>query len=157
MFLIEPRKGLKRPLGQKLDRVFARANRQAANVGLMTDGSVETAWSPGTPQDGTEQVTLEFSPLSAGEYAVVLSMGAYSFGFPRDLAIEFSDDGNVWSPARHYDAVVPTVRAALLDPVNVPVRIDVGGFQGRFMRLRQMGTDASVPWFVAEIAVYGVP
>lgn len=155
MFVIEPRKGLERSLGQKLDRVFVRANRQGADVGLMTDGSVETAWSPGTPQDGTEEVTLEFSPLSAGEYAVVLSMGAYSFGFPRDLAIEFSDDGNGWSPARHYDAVVPTVRAALLDPVHVPVRIDVGGFQGRFMRLRQMGKDAS-PWWIAELSVHAV-
>jgi hypothetical protein len=143
-------------LGPRLDRVHVRANRQGANVDRMTDGNVETAWGPGTPQDGTEEVILEIGPLGT-VYSVVLSMGAFSFGFPRELAIDISDDGARWSTVWRGETSVLTVRAAIGDPIYVPVRIDLGEVRGELMRLRQLGRDAIVPWWIAEVSLYGSP
>jgi hypothetical protein len=84
-------------------------------------------------------------------------MGAYSFGFPRELAIDISDDGARWSTVWRGETSVLTVRAAIGDPIHVPVRIDLGEVRGELMRLRQLGRDAIVPWWIAEVSLYGSP
>jgi hypothetical protein len=141
------------PIGPRIYGVRVRANRRPMDAGSMVDGSVETAWGPGTPQDGREEVILEIDPVRAVG-SVVLKMGAYSFGFPRELAIDVSDDGRQWSNAWQGETSVLTVRAALADPSEVPVRIDVFSRAAAFLRLRQVGRDATVPWWIAEVALH---
>jgi hypothetical protein len=50
---------------------------------------------------------------------------------------------------------VLTVRAALADPARVPVTITLAPAAARFVRLRQVGQDAVVPWWIAELGVLG--
>jgi hypothetical protein len=114
---------------------------------------VETAWSPGAVQEGGEEVLVDLGSVQ-NVGAVVLEMGSYSFGFPRELAIEVSTDGRQWQTVWRGETSVRTVRAALIDPGTVPVTFELGATSGRFVRLRQMGKDPVVPWWIAELKIY---
>jgi hypothetical protein len=145
-----PRPGVE--LGPRVAVARIRANRRDGNTARMMDGRVESAWGPETPQDGLEEVTVDLDgPHVVG--AVVLEMGAYSFGFPRELAIEASLDGASWQTLWQDDVSVITVRAALADPGRVPVTIVFQPMRAAFLRLRQLGRDPTVPWWIAELSI----
>jgi len=86
---------------------------------------------------------------------VVLSMGAYSFGFPRELAVDLSLDGTTWQTVWQDETSVATVRAAVANPMSVPLTIDFEPSTAKFVRLRQLGRDERVPWWIAELYVHG--
>lgn len=142
------------PLGPRLQPAEVRANRQAQDVDRLTDGRLETAWSPGAAQEEGEEVLVELGSVQIVG-AVVLAMGSYSFGFPRELAIDLSTDGQQWQTVWRGETSVRTVRAALTDPGSVPVTFELGAASGRFVRLRQMGHDPTVPWWIAELHIHG--
>jgi hypothetical protein len=149
--------GLKAPpirLGGRLTPAAIRVNRHEQDVRRLSDGDIESAWGPGAPQDGTEEVLVEFS-VAQTVTAIVLNMGAFSFGFPRDLAIDVSIDGLTFETMWQSETSVATVRAALADPGKVPLTFDLGAPTARFVRLRQLGKDPVVPWWIAELEVHG--
>jgi hypothetical protein len=149
--------GLRAPamtLGSRLVPRTIRANRQEQDVARLSDGRIESAWGPGAPQDGSEEVIAELESAQVVT-AVVLNMGAYSFGFPRNLAIDVSVDGLKWETVWQSETSVATVRAALADPGNVPLTFDLGLPVAKFVRLRQVGRDDSVPWWIAELHLHG--
>jgi hypothetical protein len=153
-FIVSPVPSASISLGARLMPVSVRANRQPQDVARLADADVGTAWGSGAAQTGSEELIVEFDreqPFGA----VVLKMAAYSFGFPRDLAIDFSRDGSNWQTAWRSETSVATVRAAVRDPSTVPVTFDLGGPEGRFIRLRQLGSDPSIPWWIAELEFYG--
>jgi len=131
-----------------------RANRQEANVARMIDRNVTTAWGPETPQDGREEVVVEISAAQPVG-GIVLSMGAYSFGFPRELAVDLSLDGESWQNVWQGETSVATVRAAIAYPGLVPIAIDFERATAKFVRLRQTGRDERVPWWIAELSMHG--
>ena len=141
-------------LGRRIQPAAVRANRQAQDVPRLADGRIESAWGPGTPQDGSEEVVADLGSVQPIG-TIVLEMGAYSFGFPRDLAIDLSTDGQQWQTVWRGDAAVGTVRAALADPGVVPLTFELDRASGRFVRLRQLGRDPLVPWWIAELRVHG--
>ena len=153
-FMVSPVPSAPIRLGARLTPSSISANRQPQDVARLSDGDVESAWGSGAGQAGSEELIAEFDANRAFG-AVVLRMGAYSFGFPRDLSIDVSRDGTSWETVWRSETSVATVRAALGDPSTVPVTFDLGGPEGRFVRLRQLGSDASIPWWIAELEFYG--
>lgn len=141
-----------RPPGRHVQIGRVTANRMPDDVRRMTDGDVETAWHAGPTQAGDEEVLADLGSVQPTD-ALVISMGAFAFGFPRQLDVDVSDDGQAWSPAWSGPTDVAVVRGALAEPGTVPLRIDLGARTTRFIRLRQKGTD-TVPWWIAELAVY---
>jgi hypothetical protein len=141
-------------LGPTLALAGIRANRQERDLSRLADGNIESAWGPGTPQDGREEVIVELEAVSTIG-SIVLNVGAYSFGFPRELAIDLSPNGQDWQTVWQGETSVLTVRAALADPGNVPLTFDLGSAAAKFVRLRQLGTDPLVPWWIAELEVHG--
>jgi hypothetical protein len=141
-------------LGPRVTPVNVRVNRKNQDVARLADGRVATAWGPGTPQDGHEEVIVELASVQ-GVGAIVLEMGSYAFGFPRELAIDLSTDGDRWDTVWQGETAVPTVRAALADPDNVPLTFELGFQSCRLIRLRQLGHDEDVPWWIAELHVHG--
>ena len=57
----------------------------------MFDKDRSTRWSPGRPQEGTEEVQL-FFPLPISIEGLMLSPGNYSSDFPRGIRIEECGD-----------------------------------------------------------------
>jgi hypothetical protein len=141
-------------LGPRLPLAAVRSNRREQDVGRLSDGDVETAWGPEAPQDGEEELIVELQSVDRVA-VIVLDMGAFAFGFPRELAIDISPDGREWQTAWRGDTSVATVRAAVRDPVIVPVAFALpAAISGKFVRLRQLGADPIVPWWIAELEIH---
>jgi hypothetical protein len=139
-------------LGPDLSIKSVWANRHNEDVGRMTDGRIETAWHGGDNQIGDEELRIDLGSeqLIGG---IVFGMGAFSFGFPRELAIDASSDQVEWRPAWAGRTAVQTVHAAVTNPGTVPLTIDVGGIKGRYIRIQQVGAQAGIPWWIAEVSV----
>jgi hypothetical protein len=128
------------------------ANRHEEDVGRMTDGRIETAWTSGQNQVGDEEIRVDLgTEQSIG--GVVFGMGAFSFGFPRELVIDASSDQADWKPAWAGKTAPYTVHAAVTNPGVVPLTIDVGEIKGRYLRLQQVGSEPGIPWWIAELHV----
>jgi hypothetical protein len=153
-FILPARHPIRKLLGPALEVRGVRANFHAEDLGRLADGSVATAWGSGTDQHGAEEIVLDLgAPAEIG--AVVFGMGAYAFGFPRELRIETSPDGIAWSEAWRGPTAVPAVNAALADPHIVPVTIEIPLVSARFVKLRQTGREPGIPWWIAELKLHG--
>jgi hypothetical protein len=144
--------GEARRAGAPLDIARVDAGDHREDVRRLMDGRVEKAWGSGRPQRGDETVTVDLgAPRRIG--AVVFRMGAFAFGFPRELAVNKSEDRVSWSPVWQGATVIETLRAALKDPGQVPVTIFFEPVTARYLRLRQTGHEADIPWWIAELQV----
>jgi hypothetical protein len=155
-FVVPPHRPPRQPVGPPIAVVRVSANRFVEDVSRITDGSVETAWHGAADQIGDEELVVDLgAPRTIG--AVVLGMGAFAFGFPRDLRIDSSLDGREWTPAWRGATATLTVRAAVNEPTVVPLTIEVGRVPARFLRLQQLGTEPGIPWWVPELRVHAPP
>lgn len=140
-------------LGPELAISSVSASRHLEDIGRLSDRRVETAWGTGVNQTGDEEVLVDLGSVqSIG--GIVLSMGAYSFGFPRELEIDSSADKATWAPVWGGPTAVPAVHAAIRDPGTVPLTIDLGLVSARYVRLRQTGSEPGIPWWIAELSVF---
>jgi hypothetical protein len=152
-FSVQPATPVPVRLGERIAISALAANRHGEDVGRMLDGSIETAWGSGLGQTGDEDVTLDLGS-SRPVGSIVLGMGSYAFGFPRQLEIEVSADASQWTPVWSGETSVSTVRAAVASPTVVPLTLAVGRDSVRHIRLRQRGTEPGIPWWIAELSVH---
>ncbi len=152
VFVMHPRARPAVPRGTPLPIAALVANRHPEDVGRMQDGTVETAWGSGAGQRGDEEVIVDLgAPHDIA--SIVFEMGAFSFGFPRQLTVDVSLDRATWSDAWSGETSVATVRAAVDRPGTVPLAIDFPATSARFVRLRQTGEEPGIPWWIAELSV----
>jgi hypothetical protein len=151
LFLV-PRQPLHRAAAPGSPIAFAHvtANRQPQDVQRLSDGSVESAWGSGAAQSGDEVVTIELAAPQQVR-AVVFRMGGFAFGYPRELAIDASPDGATWSLMWSGPTAIPALHAALTDPADVPLTISFEPAPARYLRLRQIGHETGIPWWIAEL------
>jgi len=140
-------------LGPRLTIASVHASAHVEDVGRMLDDDLLTAWGTEVGQAGGEDVTIDLgSSLDVG--AIVLEMGAYSFGFPRGLEIDVSTDRAEWNPVWGGEPAVLAVRGAIQDPGTAPIVIDLGRTAGRYIRLTQIGAEPGIPWWIADLRVH---
>jgi hypothetical protein len=122
---------------------------QAARV---LDGDRRTSWIGPGPQRGGEElrVQLQSRQLVAG---VVLSQGAVSAGFPRQLTVDVSVDGAHWKTVWQGPTGARAVAAALDDPLDVRVVIEFPAVEASLVRLSQTGGAVEDEWAIAELGV----
>jgi hypothetical protein len=133
------------------------ANRHNEDVGRLLDGRIETAWGSGSTQTGDEELLVDLgSEQSIG--SVVLGMGAFAFGFPRQIVIHVSSDRSNWLLGWAGASAVRTLHAAVTNAPLVPLTFDVGNIKGRYIRLTQEAEgDPGIPWWIAELSVHAPP
>jgi hypothetical protein len=131
------------------------SNLYPENLARMLDGDRFTAWSSENPQVGGEEFTIDLGEV-AEVRGVSLALGAHLTGFPRLLVIEASDDGMQWVEAFRGGTAFQGVTAALHDPREAPLAIQLGERRARYLRLRQLEQSES-GWVVAELRVWGGP
>jgi hypothetical protein len=148
-----PREALARTAGgTPVPLVSVQPNRQAQDVTRLMDGTVESAWGSGAEQRGDEVIAIDLGAARAIG-AVVFRMGAFAFGFPRELTIDTSSDGAEWRRVWEGPTVLPALHAALVDPGDVPLTIEFAPAQARYLRLRQTGHEVGIPWWIGELQV----
>jgi hypothetical protein len=148
-----PRQAFARtPGGTPLPLARVDPNRQPQDVGRLMDGTVESAWGSGMEQRGDEAITIDLGGAKQVR-AVVFRMGAFAFGFPRQLTIEASADGADWMRVFEGPTVLQALHAALIDPGDVPLTVPFASTQARYLRLRQTGREVGIPWWIGELQV----
>jgi hypothetical protein len=86
---------------------------------------------------------------------VTLAIGPYLRDFPRELAIEVSEDLQTWTIPWSGRSGAKAVAAAVRDPRMVPLTFGFAPVPARWIRLRQLGTDPTFHWSIAELTVFG--
>jgi hypothetical protein len=138
--------------GAPLRLAAVEANRMPEDALRMVDGRIDTGWHAGPSQIGDEEVIADLgSDRAVG--AISIGMGPFAFGFPRQLEVDLSSDQHIWRRAWSGATDVLTVRGAL-QSADVPITIVIGPARARYVRLRQSGRDAAVPWWIGELAVF---
>jgi hypothetical protein len=127
-------------------------NRQPQDVARLMDGTVESAWGSGVEQRGDEVITIELGGANQVR-AVVFRMGAFAFGYPRQLTIDASADGSDWFRVFEGPTVLQALHAALVDPGDVPLTVPFAPTAARYLRLRQTGREDGIPWWIGELQV----
>jgi hypothetical protein len=152
-FVVSPqRRPSVRAGGARLTIAHVSASRHPEDVGRMLDGNITTAWGTELGQTGGEEVVVDTgAPHGLG--TLVLGMGAFAFGHPAGLEVDVSSDRTTWSPAWRGEPGVLAVRGAIVDPGIAPIVLDLGGANGRYVRLRQIGAEPTIPWWIAELTL----
>jgi hypothetical protein len=120
----------------------------------LTDGDRLSRWDSGLPQHGTETVTIDLGSIQQVD-GLTLAIGPYLGDFPRALAIELSDDLRTWTIPWSGRTGAKAVAAAVRDPRMVPLTFGFAPMPARWIRLRQLGTDPTFHWSIAEMTVFG--
>jgi hypothetical protein len=142
------------PAGRPLPIRAVAAGHTPLDLAPLTDGNGRTRWDSGSPQDGTETITIDLG--SAGDVnAVLLAIGPYHADFPRLLAIDVSDDLHVWTTRWSGRCGAKAVAAAVDDERLVPLTVSFPAATARYIRLRQLGSHPLFHWSIAELVVYG--
>ena len=115
------------------------------------DGDLETRWDSNL-QAPWHEVTIDLG-VDTRVGAVVTRLAAWPLDFPRDLLIEVSSDGATWREAWRGGAGGLAVVGTLVDPDTIPLVFPVSG-RMRYIRLRQLATDAGHFWSIAELSVH---
>jgi F5/8 type C domain len=142
------------PAGAPLQIQAVRAEPAPIDFALLRDRNAQTRWDSGSPQDGTEAVTIDLGSASRVD-GVMLALGPYSADFPRTLTIEVSDDLRAWTTAWSGRCGARAVAAAVDDARLVPLTVSFPQAAARYLRLRQLGADPVNHWSIAELVVFG--
>ena len=131
-------------------QIWANRNQEAAAKAI--DGDLATRWMTGAAQTRGDKLSVDLgSPVPVA--AVVVSLGRTIADFPRELAIEGSDDRVAWKCLWKGPTAGRTVKACLDDPRSTALRFELGGGVARFVRLRLTGSDPLYQFSVAELTV----
>jgi hypothetical protein len=140
------------PHGRSLAMSSISTRPEGTGARGLTDGDPWTSWVAPTPQQGNEEVVVDLgSPQQV--QAIELALGPLLWNFPRKLIVDSSVDGRQWAQGWAGPTAPLALRSALEDERNLPLTIDIGERQARFVRLRQVGHDDKYPWSIAELAV----
>ena len=149
------------PRGPPLDRVDARTIRVSAShspehLALLFDGDVDTRWTTGTTQDGSEWIELRFDrPIEVRRLRFEVHSRSFR-DYPRALAIDAIDDaGSV--PLFRGSTLMAFGRGLLVDPMRVPVDVDVSPHRTRAIRIAQTGRAPGIWWWsIDELSVWSL-
>jgi hypothetical protein len=141
------------PDGPELEIQALASNLYPENLSRMLDGDRVTAWSSEEPQKGGEEVIIDLGEMAEVD-GVTIELGAHPSGFPRMLAIEASPDGHAWTEVWRGGTAAEAVSAALRDPRDIPIWIDLNDVRARHLRLKQLAGSES-GWVIAELEVVG--
>jgi hypothetical protein len=140
--------------GGPLPVAAVRATRGTDVIANMLDGKRVTRWSTAGPQRPGDQVDIDLGAVKRVQ-GVETQLAGYVSDFPRELAIELSEDGVSWKPVWSGSSAFIAYLAALDDPLNVPLRFAFEATPARFVRLRQLSKDDIFYWTITELKVVG--
>lgn len=125
-------------------------------IPAMTDGNPETFWHSRQPQTGGESVRMDLG-APRRVTTVEASLGRFIDAYPRELAIEVSEDGTAWRESWRGPTGNLVTLPVFEEPRDVRIRLPLGGVTARFLRLTQIGRADQSSWTIAELVVRGDP
>ena len=139
--------------GTPLPAAVIRANVNADKVHLMVDGDVKTRWESG-PQGAGMRVDVDLGSVQTVQ-GVDLTLGRFVEDFPREMAIEVSEDGQQFREVWRGTSAGRAVVAASDIGGTVPMRYRFEPEKARVVRLRLTENDDIYFWSIAEMKIVG--
>ena len=140
--------------GRSLPLSSVSVSTGASGVEAMMDGDFRSRWTTGAAQRGGETVTIDMGRLDVVT-GITLTLGPHLGDYPRDLAIDTSEDGTRWENRWRGRTVALAFEGALRDPRRVPLRFALPPVPARWIRLTQNGSDRMQFWSITELGVFG--
>ena len=119
----------------------------------LTDNNRDTIWTSEKPQDGHEEVLIDFGTIKTVE-SLRLSLGPRPTDFPRKLVIDASPDRNTWKKIWTGTTAGAAFAAAMKDQIHIPLTIQFPPENARYLRLKQVGHDSLCPWSISELQAF---
>jgi len=136
----------------RLTIVAVSDNDGSVDLASLTDDDRRTFWSTQKPQRQGDALTLDLGrPFRA--CSVAMFLGPYLQGYPRALIAETSLDGLNWQAAFAGKTGGLTIRGAVENPRDVPIRIPLRSAPARFIRLTLLESGPQFPWLVTDVSV----
>ena len=140
------------PVGLRIPVQAVEATCAPEGRALAIDGNLRTRWICGA-QSPDQSLTADLgSPAHVG--TIVHAMGPIGIEFPRQLVIETSEDGMIWTTAWEGSPAAAVMFAALARPLDGRALIEFAPRPARYVRLRQLAGDGLYPWSLAELEVW---
>jgi len=132
------------------------ANVNPEDEGRMLDGDTRTRWSTRWPQEPGERLTVDLGEVRTVT-GIELALGRYHTDFPRELWVDGATGRQEWQRLWEGRTGSRAVEAVLDDPRRMPLRICFPQVGIHYLRLRQVASDGTYYWSVAELSVFGPP
>jgi hypothetical protein len=138
------------PLNQKLDRTgwsaVASGSAENAPASHALDGNLASRWSTGAAQSGNETLTIDMGATKAFFKIELESRGDSEYNdYPRGYELSVSEDGSSFTPIRS------EASASAANPLVIQFQT---AQSGRYIRIRNTGSDPAAWWSVYEFWVY---
>ena len=132
----------------------AAASHNQADLRLAFDGRDASRWQSGHPQSGDEWISLTFDrPRDIALVRLVQSPRSFA-DYPRELVVESSGDGVVFSELFRGSILKDLWRGLLRTPAYPPADVPLPSNGTRVLRLRQSGRADSNYWSVQELTAF---
>ena len=149
-----PRLPAVEPPGEYWPIQRATASDGAPFARLAIDGDVGTQWQIGPQQPG-QWIAVDLG-VERAVGGIEQAISRDLLGYPRELAVDVSLDGETWREVWRGPTTAPAFLAAVERPREIPLRVRFDPQAARFVRLRQLGTFEG-GWTVAELRVFARP
>ena len=135
----------------------AAANYNPESATNIFDRDLSTRWSSNTPQKSGQVLQIDLGRVIPDLGRVTLLSGKAE-ELPRGLRLEISQDGREWQIIREVHGFWGDLYWSGPHPFYRPYegRMDIifVPHEGRFLRLTQLGNDASYAWSITECFIY---
>jgi hypothetical protein len=139
--------------GTPLPVSLVRANVNPEATRFALDGDLSTRWESGPQNDATE-VEIDLGSVRSVR-SIVLTLGPFADDFPRELAIDASEDGRIWTEVWRGTGGTLAFVGLFEAPREVPLTVEFAATRARYVRLRLLSNDPVYYWSIAELTVLG--
>jgi hypothetical protein len=140
------------PAGVRLRLAAVSSPCMPEQLSALTDTNLRTRWECGT-RLRNQSITLRLDPPGPVG-GVVQAFGSAGGGFPRQLRIETSMDGERWATAWEGNPAADVFDAALSSPRDIRLVTPFSPHAARYVRLQQLGPNDFAAWSIAELEVW---
>jgi hypothetical protein len=130
------------------------ASVMAGLAAALIDDNPETFWSTRVGQAGGERLTINLGAVREVE-AVELALGRHHNDRPRELVIDVSADGVIWTEVWRGETVGAVLAAAFRAPAMIPMQFGFLPRAARLVRVTQTGRSDGANWTVVNLRVLG--
>ena len=138
------------PLGEfALDRDGWTATASASGSADVLDGDIDSSWTTGAAQTGTEWVQVDLTTPTLFN-RILLDAGSDVDGWPAEYEVLVSDDGSTWRSVARADGTPPDDVTSEITTTRFAPQV------ARYVRVEQHGA-RTTPWAVAELNLFSDP
>ena len=138
--------------GQRIPIRELRSECSTMYLDAMKDGDERTLWQCALT-DERQPLIVDLGTTTTVS-AIVHSMGTQFWLYPKAVAIETSEDGQTWLPARSGSVRHDVMIAGMRDPALLRVVLAFPPRPARYLRLRGTPGEPQFPWTIAELEVW---